>query len=109
MKRKININREKLSSEEIAKRRDFNSLMKGYTVVKKPFWKHWSFISGVSAVVVAVAAVTIMQINKSTEHKDQIADNSSKNENKNFTYSPSENKITHGAFIAPPLEGIDVT
>ena len=37
MKRKVNVNREKISSEEIASQKNFKSLVKNYPSVTNPF------------------------------------------------------------------------
>src|ERR1051325_6990922 len=111
MKRKININREKISPEEIAKRRDFGSLMKTYTVVKKPFWKHWSFIAGTSTVLVAtVAAIVYLQFNKPQNESNPVKQEvqQTRNTNNDFTYDHSQKDLGHAPFIHPPLKGVDV-
>ena len=111
MKRKININREKISSEEIAKRRDFGSLMKTYAVVKKPFWKHWSFIAGTSTVLVAtVAAVVYLQFNKPQRENNTVKQEVSQTQNSNgdFTYDHSNKDLGHAPFINPPFKSVDI-
>lgn len=106
--KKININREKISSEEIAKRRDFNSLMKSYTVVKKPFWKHWSFISGTSALVLGAVATLVYLNLRSSNDVPSNKDQKDQTTQSDFTYDHQDKFIGNAPFINPPLRGVDV-
>ena len=56
MKRKVNVNRPEISSEEIAGKKDFDSVIKQFKGSGKPFFKKPFFLS--SLVVVTVAVVT---------------------------------------------------
>lgn len=57
MKKKLNINRPEISSDEILKRKNFESVLKQHTPMSKPLFKNPWFFSGAIAVVVVAAAV----------------------------------------------------
>lgn len=54
MKRKINLNREQISNQEIEQRKDFDSVLKKYRTFSKPFYKKSWFTGGMAAVAVGV-------------------------------------------------------
>jgi hypothetical protein len=109
MKRKININREKVTPEEVAKRRDFNSLMKSYTVMKKPFWKHWSFIAGASSVIVAaIATVVYLQVSSPSADTPVKQDQTAVNNSPDLTYDHSPKEMGPPPLIHPPLKQVNV-
>lgn len=60
MKKKININRPEISSDEIVKRKNFDSILKQHTPISKPLFKNPWFFSGAIAVVVAAAVATFL-------------------------------------------------
>lgn len=60
MKKKININRPEISSDEILKRKNFESVLKQHTPMSKPLFKNPWFFSGALVVVVAVAVATFL-------------------------------------------------
>ncbi|MBA3970671.1 MAG: hypothetical protein H0X46_00725 [Bacteroidetes bacterium] len=70
MKRKINLNRPEISSAEIAKRKNFDSVLKqSANVSGKPLFKKPWFLSSVVAVVVAVV-VTAVLLNKDQKNAE---------------------------------------
>src|SRR5580693_8379950 len=74
MKRKININRPEISSEEIEKKKDFDSVLKQNAIITKPFYKKPLFLSGVAIAVIAVVT-TIVLTNKKTTTNPQTTNN----------------------------------
>jgi hypothetical protein len=60
MKYKINKNQPPLTDADLASARNFNQLLKGYQAVKIPFYKTGKFLTGGSALIVAVAVTLIM-------------------------------------------------
>ncbi|MEW6470356.1 MAG: hypothetical protein AB1458_15685 [Bacteroidota bacterium] len=113
MKKKVNKNREKLSSEEIAKRRDFGSLMKQFAAVKpvqKPFYKTWGFISGAAAVVVGtVATVVYMNMNSPASEQRQAETATQAAPQGDYTYNHSDSVkfVGKAPFINPPFKNLD--
>lgn len=118
MKKKINMNREKLSSEEIARQRDFGSLMKQLGAVKpvyKPFYKSWGFIGGASALVVGtIATVLIFNLN-SQQHTTEADEQTTQQQNVpqgDHTYSSNSDSsasfIGNNPFINPPFKNTDI-
>ena len=107
MKRKVNINRPEISSAEIAKRKNFDSVLKQTTNVgAKPLIKKPWFLSSVVAVTIAiVTTVVLMNKNNKTDLtvadiKDQVADSLALAE----FYKAEEAKPC----IAPPIKGLNV-
>jgi len=102
MKAKININRPEITSEEIASRRDFQSVLKSYNAAAKPIWQKPWFLSSVAAVVVAgTVIVTLMQINQPQEPFAEKA-------NTLMPDLPTDTTDERLPFIKPPLEDVDV-
>jgi len=63
MKRKININRPKMSSDEIAKNKNFQTVLKKNAIMNTPLFKKPWFLSSIVAAVVATVA-SILLFNK---------------------------------------------
>ncbi len=63
MEKKVNINRPDISSEEILKRKNFDSLLKQYTSIHKPFYKNPWFLSGAGIVAVAAITTIVLKLN----------------------------------------------
>ncbi len=107
MKRKVNINRPEISSAEIAKRKNFDSVLKQTTNVgAKPLIKKPWFLSSVVAVTIAIVT-TVVFLNKNNKTdltvadiKDQVADSLALAE----FYKAEEAKPC----IAPPIKGLNV-
>jgi len=108
MKRKVNLNRPEISSAEIAKRKDFDSVLKqsasvgGKPLIKKPW-----FLSSVVAVTIAIVA-TVVLLNQNTKtglsvtnNQEQLIDSTALQ----AFYKAEEAKPC----IAPPIKGLDVT
>ncbi|GAB4140618.1 MAG: hypothetical protein Fur0041_15810 [Bacteroidia bacterium] len=113
---KVNIDREKPSTEEILSRRDFDSVLKQFQaspvkVVKKPFWKSVWMLSSAVAAVIAVAAVVY------TFNHDNATDNQQPSDQQQGPFVRTPDSLTGGTFlaeqknrkIAPPLKGLDVS
>src|SRR5688572_21754600 len=98
---KININRPKVTTEEIASRSDFDAVLKKFQKPSKPLYKSgW-----VGAVVAIVAAVVLFYFYAmknsplSTPTAEQVA-----------VVNPADNtlKQVSGPFIAPPFNNLDI-
>lgn len=118
MKRKINLNRPKISSEEIAQRKDFNSVMQNHgniatkSLLKKPWF--------LSSVVVATVAVitTVVLLNKENTGTQSVSEQQTTNNqqlttNNEQQITSNEQPITNqqpttNRCIDPPLKGINV-
>jgi len=113
MKKRINKNREKLSSEEIAKQRDFGSLLKqagSMQPMQKPFYKTWGFISGASAVLVAsVATVIYLNVNAPVNNEEKKNKTEQTIPQGDYTYNNSDSVkfIGNKPFINPPFKNAD--
>lgn len=108
MKKKVNINRPDISSEEISKGKNFDSVLKQHTAANKPFFKKLWFLSGVVAVTVAVVAAVVLQIkepeNNNTENVQQSNERYADSAALNSFYKTEEAKRC----INPPLEGLNI-
>src|SRR4051812_9533544 len=72
MKRKVNIDRPEISSEEISKRKNFDSVLKNHTSVSaKPLLKKPWFLSSVIVATVAIVATAFLLTNKPTTSNEQ--------------------------------------
>ncbi|HEX8514613.1 MAG TPA: hypothetical protein VF868_00335 [Bacteroidia bacterium] len=106
MKRKININRQEVSADEISQRKDFNSVLKNSsTLVQKPLFKKPWFLSGVVALTAVVVTTILLlgdkkEVVKSTAPVVQGQEDSGLSE----FYKTEEAKPC----IAPPLKGLNV-
>lgn len=107
MKRKVNLNRPEISSAEIAKRKDFDSVLKqsasvgGKPLIKKPW-----FLSSVVAVTIAIVT-TVVLLNQNTttdltdtNNQEQLIDSVALQ----AFYKAEEAKPC----IAPPIKGLNV-
>lgn len=109
MKRKVNLNRPEISSAEIAKRKNFDSVLKQTTSVgAKPLIKKPWFLSSVVAVTIAiVATVVLMNQDKKAdqpivEKQEQISESDSLA--LLAFYKEEESKPC----ISPPIKGLNV-
>lgn len=109
MKRKINLNRPEISSAEIAKRKNFDSVLKqAKPMGAKPLIKKPWFLSSVVAFTVAiVTAVVLMNNNKTTENNNPVVEAKTSTADSLALlafYKAEEAKPC----INPPLEGLNV-
>ena len=105
--RKINIDRKPLTSEEIASRRDFDSVLSGSKVFSKPpFYKTGWFTIGIAVIAVTVTTTVASLIIDGDEQNDQLAENSQTNSapliEDDFDYTDDT------PCINPPLKELDV-
>jgi hypothetical protein len=109
MKRKVNINRPEISSEEITKRKDFNSVLKTHAGISaKPLIKKPWFLSSVVVATVAVVTTAILlNANKKIEApiSEKVEISSADSLALEAFYKSEEAKPC----INPPLEGVNVT
>ncbi|MES2592031.1 MAG: hypothetical protein V4608_09110 [Bacteroidota bacterium] len=108
MKKKVNINRPDISSEEISKGKNFDSVLKQHTAGSKPFFKKPWFLSGVVAVTIAVVTAVVLQTknpeNKSTDTVQQNNEMYANSTALTEFYKTEEAKPC----INPPLEGLNI-
>ncbi|MCX6297429.1 MAG: hypothetical protein NTX97_15495 [Bacteroidetes bacterium] len=110
MKRKININRPEISSEEIAKRKNFDSVLKhSASVGGKPLFKKPWFLSGVIAVTIAVVTTVVLLDQNKKGKQSSVSENKTQLSNSDSLallafYKEQESKPC----INPPLKEINV-
>lgn len=98
MKRKININRPRLSPQEIAKYRNFNTLLAQYRKTGKPIFRKPWFYGNIFLFAVAILAL-VNYLNKEGQNQNP----------ENTVISDSSSAQAPGtAFINPPVKGLDV-
>lgn len=107
MKRKTNINRPEISSEEIAKGKNFNSVLNEQVTITKPFFKKGWFLS--SVVVATVGVITAVSLLIKTPENNIVKTNPAATINADDAvlsefYKNEEAKPA----INPPLEGVNV-
>ncbi len=104
MKRKINVNRSPISSEEINKHKNFDSVLKTHLKTSKPFFKKPLFLSSVLVATVAVVATfVLLNTNKTKIDKPQISTTDDSVALEKF-YKTEEAKPC----VNPPIEGLNV-
>ncbi len=107
MKKKVNIDRPKISSEEIASRKDFGSLLKNLKPPVKPFYKTVWFMSGIAATV-GVLAIAGIYLAKQTSSEGTKKDKT-ETVQKDYTYQPGKDTAVRDLpFINRPLADVDV-
>jgi len=103
MNRKINLNRPEVSADEIAKRKNFDSVLKANVKVSKPLIKKPWFLSSIVVATVAIITTAVL-LNKN--NVNPTISNTTVNDSlalENF-YKTEEAKPC----IAPPIEGLNV-
>lgn len=120
-KYKVNIDRQKPSSEEILAGRDFDELLKQYkaapgNVVKKPFWKSGWFVGSMATAVIVVCGIFIYQAQEQDQKQNKIVPVAQAPvidpSDSSFTRNPGQN--ISGSFIptkrkiTPPLPGLNI-
>ena len=107
MNRKVNLNRPKISSEEILKRKNFDSVLKQSVLSgAKPFFKKPWFLSSVVALSIALVA-TVLLTTKNTKSDQPLVNSSAQVADSSALqafYKSEEAKPC----ISPPIEGLNV-
>ena len=103
MKRKININRPEISTDEITKRKDFDNVLKHHTGATKPFFKKPIFLSSVLVTVAAiVTTVVLLTKSPSNNHPPELTE----------VQQPSiineQSSTVNLSCINPPLKEINI-
>lgn len=108
MKRKVNLNRPGISSEEIAQRKDFNSVLKNSSpnAASKPLFKKPWFLSSIAVATLAIitTAVLLNQKNKPIAEKPVVTEAPADSSKLEAFYKAEEAKPC----IAPPIKGLNV-
>ncbi|MCE9540922.1 MAG: hypothetical protein K8R85_17145 [Bacteroidetes bacterium] len=107
MKRKTNINRPEMSSEEISKGKNFDSVLKNQVTITKPLFKKTWFLS--SVVIATVGVITAIFVLTKNPTNDNAKTNPAPTINTDDAvltefYKSEEAKPT----INPPLEGVNI-
>ncbi len=105
MKRKITINRPGISSEEIAKRKNFDSVLKHHSGAGKPLFKKPLFLSSVLVAVLAIVT-TVLVLTKN--HQPAFQQSEIPTHKDTTALAEFNNKENHIPFINPPLKGLDI-
>lgn len=102
MKRKININRPQISSDEINQRKDFDSVLKAQPQAGKPFFKKPWFLSSVLVATIAIVTTVALLNQKGsvTDQKEVIAVQPE--------FQRADSLGQERSCIAPPLSGLNV-
>ncbi|MBI3511374.1 MAG: hypothetical protein HY064_11975 [Bacteroidetes bacterium] len=118
-KYKVNIDRQKPSSDEILSKRNFDGLMKQYNASplkpgKKPFWKKgWFAGSAVTAVIAVSMTVVLLEKNQPEKNNSPAATNSSLQSANTRTPGQMTNTsntiVPQKRKIAPPLKGMNIS
>lgn len=106
MKRKINLNRPKISADEIAQRQDFDSVLKANATANKPFFKKPWFLSGVVVATVAVISTIALLNKEEPDTKTDLAIIETQHDSLALekVYSEELSKPC----IAPPIDGLNI-
>lgn len=109
MKRKVNIDRTEISSEEITKRKNFDSVLKNHTAMSaKPLLKKPWFLSSLVVTTVAVVAA-VMFLNQDSEKTQEAKKNQDPTEiNDGLALATLYKSEESKPCINPPLEGCNV-
>ncbi|CAN5915161.1 hypothetical protein BH11BAC7_BH11BAC7_20290 [soil metagenome] len=120
-KYKVNIDRQKPSSEEISAGRNFDELMKQYkaapgNVVSKPFWKSAWFIGSLATTVIVVSGIFIYQGQAQDQNQNKlipvvqtpVAPSSDSDFTRTGVQAISGSFIPTKRKVAPPLTGLNV-
>jgi hypothetical protein len=105
MKRKVNINRKEISSEEIAKQKNFDSVLKKlpakFFLLKKPW-----FLSSVVVASIAIA-VSLFFVNKN-KNATQLSTTQSINNSDSLALEAFYKEEEKKPCIAPPIAGLNI-
>ncbi|HXC06817.1 MAG TPA: hypothetical protein VNZ86_18795, partial [Bacteroidia bacterium] len=117
MKAKMNIDREKITQEEIRARKDFNSVLKQYQLhptqtgassAGKSFFKSTGFLATGAVVVATAVSVWMYSIYQKKSENKAVENVQVKSEQKgDFTYLPASN-ANQKMRIAPPMPKADI-
>ncbi len=117
MKRKVNIDREKPSAEEIRSRKDFQSVLKEYSatagsgVSSKPFLKSTGFLIGaLISLVAAIAVLSYSKFSSKTTGSSVVSESKQDLSPEGVVQVPISQDEQSGTrkIIAPPLKNVDV-
>lgn len=108
MKRKININRPEISSEEIAKGKKFDSVLKKHVPTNTPIFKKPWFLSSVIVATVAVIATIVLLPKATKNNNDDAGKQANVTNNDSVILAEFYKKEEAKPCINPPLEGVDI-
>jgi hypothetical protein len=115
MKRKVNIDREKPSPEEIRSRKDFKSVLQQYSAATaapqaKPIFKSTGFlVSAAIGLVAVISALTWYNFSTKPEANNMLVNTTDGGIQETVAHNQeSEGADQKKAFIAPPLKNIDI-
>lgn len=108
MKRKINLNRETISSEEIAKKKDFQSVLKQHAAGSLPFYKKAWFAGGMAVTAAAIITTLLLMPKKETVVQQHPSNNSIEQGADSLQLAQLEASEKNAPCIHPPIPGLDV-
>jgi hypothetical protein len=95
---KLNIDRKKVSSEEISGRMNFESVLKDYRKINKPFYKSSYFMSAMVGLGLGIAAIFII-VNNREEPQET---------GEEVVAVETGSKLNEGPYINPPFKDLNV-
>jgi hypothetical protein len=104
-KYKVNLNRSKITSEEIASRRDFDTVLKSYSKVSKPFYKTAGFAAGSAIAAIAIAVGVWWYSASGTNDNNSVRETADLTAKQDFTYQPrgDNREYRKSWYVNPPL------
>ncbi len=110
MKRKVNIDRPEISSEEIAKHKNFDSIFKSHVSMSgEPLLKKTWFLSSMIVAAVAIVAAVFLLNQKSTTNNQQLpTNNQSTNNTDSLALAEFYKNEEAKPCINPPLKSCNV-
>jgi hypothetical protein len=107
---KINIkmNNDKLTTEEISKGKDFNSLYKKYTTTTTKWYKSPKKLGGISSVVVVTTVTVTLSLVKYTKHSNPVHIQPKPVIAATSTVSHATTRAATAKFVNPPIKGADI-
>lgn len=104
-KYKVNLNRSKITSGEIASRRDFDTVLKSYSNISKPFYKTAGFAAGAAIATVATLLGVWWYSTSGNNENNPVREAARQTATQDFTYQPRETdrKYHYTDFVTPPL------
>jgi hypothetical protein len=109
MKRKININRQKVSAEEIGQRKNFDSVLKNTpNIAAKSLLKKPWFLSGVVAAAAIVVATVMVLNNKDNQAPEPIVKTEVQADADSLALEAFYKAEEAKPCIAPPVKGLNV-
>jgi hypothetical protein len=108
MKKKVNLNRPEISSEEIAKSKNFDSVLKNQKAINNPLYKKPFFLAGIIIATIAAITSIILLTKESTNKSSKLALKDSGANADSVALANFYKKKMAKPCINPPLDGVNV-